>query len=70
MQEILEQRWENLVRTVSIEAGDQLGIFPLLRAVVAQAAHEAFKEPIPRRIINPLPKQYEQSLDIIARRVL
>ena len=70
VQEILEQRWENLVRTVSIEAGDQLGIFPLLRAVVAQAAHEAFKEPIPRRIINPLPKQYEQSLDIIARRVL
>jgi hypothetical protein len=70
VQEILEQRWENLVRTVSIEAGDQRGIFALLRAVVGQAAHQAVKEPMPRRIINPLPKQYEQSLDIIARRVL
>jgi hypothetical protein len=69
VQEILEQRWENLVRTVSIEAGDQRGIFALLRAVVEQAAYDITKKRIPSRIINPLPEQYEQSLEMIARRV-
>jgi hypothetical protein len=64
----LEQRWENLVRTVAIEAGDQLPIFQLLRAVIAQAAHEAGNLHLPR-MTQPLPLQYEESLDAIARKI-
>jgi len=67
VQSSLEDRWENLVRTVAPEAGDQASVFELLRLVISQAAyemnvHEAFPTP-------PLPPQYEQSLALIARRV-
>ena len=33
----LEDRWENLVRTLAVEAGDQSSIFVLLRLVIEQA---------------------------------
>jgi hypothetical protein len=68
VQESLEERWENLVRTVSLEAGDQRYIFMLLRLVIRQAAHDADIYKL-LRMAPALPQQYEQSLDMIARRV-
>jgi hypothetical protein len=68
VQESLEIRWENLVRTVAIEAGDQASIFRLLRTVIEQARYELKIHHLPR-IAPPLPQQFEQSLDLIARRV-
>ena len=68
VQESLEIRWENLVRTVAIEAGDQASIFRLLRTVIEQARYELKIQHLPR-IAPPLPQQFEQSLDLIARRV-
>jgi len=64
----LEERWENLVRTVAPEAGDQQSVFVLLRKVIEQAAFEAKVHHLPR-IAPALPQQFEQSLDLIARRV-
>ena len=68
VQASLEDRWENLVRTVAPEAGDQLTIFTLLRKVIEQAAFEAKVHHLPR-MAPALPPQFEQSLDLIARRV-
>jgi hypothetical protein len=68
VQESLEERWENLVRTVSVEAGDQQYVFRLLKLVIRQAAYEAKVGKLPR-MVAALPQQYEQSLDIIARKV-
>jgi hypothetical protein len=68
VQESLEERWENLVRTVSVEAGDQQYVFRLLKLVIRQAAFEAKVGKLPR-MAPALPQQYEQSLDIIARKV-
>ena len=68
VQESLEERWENLVRTVSVEAGDQQYVFRLLKLVIRQAAYEAKVGKLPR-MVQALPQQYEQSLDIIARKV-
>jgi hypothetical protein len=68
VQESLEERWENLVRTVSVEAGDQQYVFRLLKLVIRQAAYEAKVGKLPR-MAPALPQQYEQSLDIIARKV-
>jgi hypothetical protein len=67
VQESLEERWENLVRTVSVEAGDQQTVFLLLKLVIRQAAYEAKVGKLPR-MAPALPRQYEQSLDIIARK--
>jgi hypothetical protein len=60
----LEERWESLVRTIAIEAGDQSTIFALLRGVIQQAAANVFNnpKPIPTRYVKPLPPQFEQSL--------
>jgi hypothetical protein len=68
VQESLEERWENLVRTVSVEAGDQQYVFRLLKLVIRQAAYDAKVGKLPR-MVQALPQQYEQSLDIIARKV-
>jgi hypothetical protein len=65
----LEERWENLVRTIAIEAGDQSTIFSLLRGVIQQAAANVFNnaKPIPMRYVKPLPPQFEQSLQALVR---
>jgi len=68
VQESLEIRWENLVRTVAIEAGDQAPIFRLLRTVIEQARFDLKIHHLPQ-IAPALPQQFEQSLDLIARRV-
>jgi len=69
VQRSLEARWENLVRTIAIEAGDQLPIFTLLRLVIDQAAFEAGPLPIQQRLAPALPQQFEQTLDQIARKI-
>ncbi len=51
-----------------MEAGDQAPIFRLLRAVIDQARYEVNIQHLPR-IAPALPQQFEQSLDLIARRV-
>jgi hypothetical protein len=51
-----------------LEAGDQQYVFRLLKLVIRQAAHEADAGRLPR-MAPALPQQYEQSLDIIARKV-
>jgi hypothetical protein len=72
VQEALEGRWENLVRTVSPEAGNQRAIFELLRLIIAQAQYDAehLASSSDRSLIpyeEPLPPQYEQSLAEIVR---
>jgi hypothetical protein len=64
----LEDRWENLVRTIAPEAGDQAKIFEVLKLVIEEAAFEVNVGALPR-IAPPLPPQYEQSLATIARRI-
>ncbi len=65
----LEDRWENLVRTLAVEAGDQASIFVLLRLVIEQAAFELLSNNnLPQSLATPLPPQFEQSLAAIARR--
>jgi hypothetical protein len=65
----LEDRWENLVRTITVEAGDQSSIFVLLRLVIEQAASELLSTgSLPQSLARPLPPQFEQSLAAIARR--
>jgi hypothetical protein len=65
----LEDRWENLVRTLAVEAGDQSSIFVLLRLVIEQAAFDLLKNSsLPQSLAPPLPPQFEQSLAAIARR--
>jgi hypothetical protein len=70
VQMTLEDRWENLVRTIAIEAGDQSTIFRLLKKVIEQAAYNVLAgETLPMRYVPPLPPQFEQSLLTISRRV-
>jgi len=69
VQNSLEQRWQDLVRTVAPEAADQEAIFSLLRLVVEQAIHDvetiANTTYLPR-VPTALPPQFEQSLEEIA----
>jgi len=75
VQESLEKRWKNLVRTVAPEAGEQESIFGLLELVIKQAMFDAQAGDYDARKLlrdirpQPLPPQYEQSLELIARRV-
>jgi hypothetical protein len=62
----LEDRWEKLVSTIAIEAGDQSMVFALLRRVIEQAAYNVLNgERLPTRYVPPLPPQFEQSLQSI-----
>jgi hypothetical protein len=61
----LEDRWEDLVSTIAIEAGDQSAIFALLRQVIEQAAYNIFSTRVPGRYIPPLPPQFEETLERI-----
>jgi hypothetical protein len=70
VQESLEQRWQDLVRTVAPEAGDQPSVFELLRLVIRQAQFDA--EQLNKGIVRipyeqALPPQFEQSLQAIVR---
>jgi hypothetical protein len=64
----LESRWEDLVRTVAPQAGDQESVFVLLRKVIEQAMHDVNIHHLPPLAL-PLPQQYEQSLAIIAGKI-
>jgi hypothetical protein len=64
----LEDRWEKLVSTIAIEAGDQSQVFELLELVIEQAAFEILDSPLRDREFVPLPPQFEQSLQRIARK--
>jgi hypothetical protein len=66
VQRTLENRWESLVRTIAIEAGDQAPIFALLRMVIDQAAHYVLSGSLPTRYVPPLPPQFEQTLETIS----
>ena len=64
---VLEDRWQDLVRTVAPEAGDRASVFELLRLVLEQAildADQSAKPGVPVRVPyeQPLPPQFEQSL--------
>jgi hypothetical protein len=61
----LEDRWEKLVSTIAIEAGDQSPVFRLLEVVIRQAAFEIFKSPLRDRQFYRLPPQFEQTLERI-----
>jgi hypothetical protein len=81
VQQSLEKRWQDLVRTVAPEAGDRESVFQLLDLVIKQAIFDAnslyggptkvktSRQPSPfDREPTALPPQYEQSLERIARR--
>ncbi|HLY04609.1 MAG TPA: hypothetical protein VKR31_02570 [Rhizomicrobium sp.] len=68
VQASLEERWEDLVRTVAPEAGDQQSIFMLLRKVIEQAAYMVHIQHLPH-YAPALPQQFEQTLDQIARKI-
>jgi hypothetical protein len=63
----LEDRWENLVRTLCVDAGDQSSVFPLLKKVIEQAAYDVLRVDLQMRIAMPLPPQFEQTLVAIAK---
>jgi hypothetical protein len=66
VQESLEERWQNLVRTVAPEAGDQEWVFRLLKLVIKQAAYDAEQLAAVTRLPRAptaLPPQFEQSLE-------
>ena len=70
VQDQLEPRWQNLVRTVAPEAGDQQSVFHLLDLVIKQAAADTRQKLVGAfapRIRQALPPQFEQSLLEIAR---
>jgi hypothetical protein len=67
VQKTLEDRWEKLVSTIAIEAGDQSRVFRLLDLVIEQAAYEIFAGGLDDREFYPLPPQFEQSLQKIAK---
>jgi hypothetical protein len=73
VQRSLEERWENLVRTVAPEAGNRREIFELLKAVIEQAYQDVTAPPAPQPRIPlrdrppELPPQFEQSLAEIVR---
>jgi hypothetical protein len=72
VQESLEERWQNLVRTVAPEAGNQQSVFELLRLVIKQAQHDAQQLRTGTVLIpyeEALPPQYEQTLERILRRI-
>jgi hypothetical protein len=74
VQEQLEPRWQNLVRTVAPEAADQQAVFDLLDLVIKQAfadTRQTVTGATSRRIPyeEPLPPQFEQSLSYIARSI-
>jgi hypothetical protein len=71
---MLEQRWQDLVRTMAPEAGDQETVFELLKLVIEQATWDAEQSAIigvPVRVPfeQPLPPQYEQTLERILGRI-
>ena len=62
----LEDRWEKLVMTIAIEAGDQSMIFGLPNIVIQQAAYNVLSgHSLPTRYVPPLPPQFEQTLERI-----
>ena len=67
VQKTLEDRWEKLVSTIAIEAGDQSRVFGLLELVIEQAAYEIFSKTLEEREFRPLPSQFELSLDDLVR---
>jgi len=70
VQESLEDRWRNLVRTVAPEAGDQEFVFELLKGVIKQARQDAIGDKVTAPRIpyeQRLPPQFEQSLADIVR---
>ena len=70
VQDTLEERWENLVRTIALEAGDQSSIFGLLKLVILQAAFELLNQDSLRQpLAEALPPQFEQTLVNILKRV-
>ncbi len=73
VQESLEERWQNLVRTVAPEAGNQQSVFELLRRVIRQAQYEAEHlvviTPPSIPFDEALPPQYEQTLERILRKI-
>jgi hypothetical protein len=73
VQESLEERWQNLVRTVAPEAGDQESVFELLKLVIKQAQHDAQTlytglRPVRIPYGEALPPQFEQSLAALVRK--
>jgi hypothetical protein len=71
VQESLEERWQDLVRTVAPEAGARESIFRLLRLIIREAIFQAGKlglGGLPPRAPTALPPQFEQSLDVLASR--
>lgn len=72
VQESLEERWQNLVRTVAPEAGNQQSVFELLRLVIRQAQHDAQQLRV-GTVMTPfdeaLPPQYGQTLERILRKI-
>jgi hypothetical protein len=67
VQKTLEDRWEKLVSTIAIEAGDQSRVFRLLELVIEQAAYEIFSKKLEEREFYPLPSQFELSLEDLVR---
>jgi hypothetical protein len=70
VQESLEERWQNLVRTVAPEAGDQEWVFRLLKLVIKQAEYDAEQLAAVTRLPRAptaLPPQFEQSLEELLR---
>jgi hypothetical protein len=68
----LEDRWENLVRTIAPEAGNQELIFALLRMVIEQAIYEVNNKVSIGSIVpyeERLPPQFEESLEHIRGRL-
>ena len=70
----LEERWQNLVRTVAPEASNQREVFDLLKFVIRQANFDAAQLanlPKPKDLYEDrrqaLPPQFEQSLQEIVR---
>jgi hypothetical protein len=70
----LEERWQDLVRTVAPEASNQRRVFDLLRLVIKQANFDAAQLanlPKPKDLYEDrrqaLPPQFEQSLQEIVR---
>jgi len=70
VQQSLESRWQELVRTVAPEAGDRESVFRLLRLVIEQASFDAQQlagQGVSRlpRVPTALPPQFEQSLEVL-----
>jgi hypothetical protein len=68
VQESLEDRWQNLVRTVAPEAGDQQSVFQLLKLVIVQAQHDAEQLGNPFHFGSPTSSACRRSLSKAWRR--